>query len=887
MAADNVITYLLELEDEVSAGLRLTSKRADELEKELARLKTQLKGTSKAQKQSGNFAIVQAQGMRVAKAAVAGLTVAVTALGVGYGKMGRDAIGTAAQLEKFETRLGGLLNDMDLGKARVKELFDISARTPFQIAGLVEAETTLEAFGVNAPRVRDGVMDLAGAMGLDLVEAARGVGKALSAGAGAADVLRERGVIGMVEMQAGMAVTAMTTEQFRNALMNTLETNEKLVGGTARLAGTFSGLMSTLSDQFTGFSKQVADSQLFEAAKLVLIDILRVLGENKKRTGELAGVVGGQLTGALLGVAEHFGFIIGLGARFARLFNTFAGIGIGFNAIMSELKGAWIAFTIAVGKAGVAIKKTLGMDTEEREASVQQMERVQRGHQYEYRLLIAKNDKLKEQRKHLDDLVDGFEGTGLAVDEIRKKLADLADVEVDVTVDQADDDAIMTIVGIDKAAAKEAATAAKEAEKAAKAAAKASAQAASHIQKFNGEVWGLSKSFSETAQAMAKPKTAIQEIQSTLIEMSGAFLRAEATAKQLGPTGEAAFAQVKDGMIANLNAVSVATAAAVEQAERQAKAGAVGGAMSGAADIMGGGMGMLAGAGPVGAGAGALIGVGQQGAAAYESAIEEEAAKAAKKRQAELAKRREKAERAGFSEDELAAQGLGKEDIARAGQVTAADKAIAAEGVDRGEIMGQQVAGAVKGVIEGIRSIIKGLPSILTELIPLLLIELPTAIINSIPDMVEALIPILLFELPKALIMMVVKLVPRLFTMFFTRLIPAMIMGIGRALAKWWKAIKSFFTIGGSKQTGGFIPKTDAYLLHQGERVVPSSGAGTGTASKGLAAFAGAGTNLTINTNVVNPDSIPELSRLIDREMGANGRATVPLWGSGSAVRSI
>jgi hypothetical protein len=69
-------------------------------------------------------------------------------------------------------------------------------------------------------------------------------------------------------------------------------------------------------------------------------------------------------------------------------------------------------------------------------------------------------------------------------------------------------------------------------------------------------------------------------------------------------------------------------------------------------------------------------------------------------------------------------------------------------------------------------------------------------------------------------------------------------------------------------------------LLQQGERVVPNSGAGT-QSSSGLAAFGlgGGGANVTINTNVVDNDSIDRLGALLDEHYGSYGRNTVGIFG--------
>jgi hypothetical protein len=166
VAADNVVTYLLELEDKVSTQLKQTSKNVDKLEEDLKKLRQEQKRGAKADER-------RAQALATAKNGFLALAAAAAAAGAGMALMAAHAIKTTSNLEAFETRLGGLLGGLENGKARVRELFELSASTPFSINGLVEADAKLEAFGVNAPRVRQGVMDLAGAMGMDLVEAAQ------------------------------------------------------------------------------------------------------------------------------------------------------------------------------------------------------------------------------------------------------------------------------------------------------------------------------------------------------------------------------------------------------------------------------------------------------------------------------------------------------------------------------------------------------------------------------------------------------------------------------------------------------------------------------------------------------------------------------------------
>jgi hypothetical protein len=83
--------------------------------------------------------------------------------------------------------------------------------------------------------------------------------------------------------------------------------------------------------------------------------------------------------------------------------------------------------------------------------------------------------------------------------------------------------------------------------------------------------------------------------------------------------------------------------------------------------------------------------------------------------------------------------------------------------------------------------------------------------------------------------------------------------------------------LSGEFATGGYVDRTGLALVHQGERVIPASGAGTGTATS-MGGVGAGGVNLTINTSVVDPNAIPALVREIERTFGTFGRGTSPLF---------
>ena len=845
MAKKNVITYLLELEDKVSAELKKTSKQAEDLEAELKQLRDEQKKGKKADER-------RAQALAGLKAGFAAAAVAAAAAGAGFAAMGAHAIGTSANLEGFETRLGGLLGGLDKGKARVEELFELSAKTPFSINGLVEAEATLEAFGVNASKVRGGVMDLAGAMGMDVTEAANAVGKALAGGAGAADQLREKGVLAMVEMDAGMATAEMSADQFREALVNTLETNAKLAGGTERLAETFDGLMSTLRDQFTVFSKQVGDANLFATAKATVKAILELLGDNKEETAGFASVVGGALSKALVGVVD---------------------IAFKFAAVIMRIREGWLTVKQVVYAVAIAITEMFqsmfdGMSGiplvgDSFKSAADSMASGIASMNSNFAATADEVDKARDAQNKLlttgDNLVN-------RIGELAGEYQKAADASKNIATPKASDE-IMTMVGVDTKAVKKSAAQAKKAQK--------------ELDQFAKALERMGAGFSKQAAGTREPLKASEKLQAQLQAMANKFGEASMKAQNLGPEAVAAFDKVKGGMIASMSEMAAAIPAAQKQEQKEQRAAiaeGIGAGVSGATDIMStGGMGLLGSAGPMGGAAAGLIGMGQSGDAEYQSQVADAAKEIAAERQKEMQAEADKLKAAGASEEVLAQQGLSSEDIAAAGEVTAADTAQAEKGIDRDDVMSDMVTGAVESVIEGIKGILSALPDMISALLPVILIDLPMALLDMIPKFIEEIIPVLIFDLPAALLKMAFKLIPKLVVAIFRDIPVAIFKGFKRGFKSIWKAIKDFFSFG--FQTGGFIPKTGQYLLHQGERVVPSSGAGTGTATKGLGAFNTGGTSLTINTMTMSPDAVPDLGRLIDAELGSGGRTTVPIFG--------
>ncbi len=285
--ADATIEYLLRIRDEASQALK-------DLGDEAGAAESKLQGADKGT-QSMTASMVKATAViGAAKMAFGALKTAFTEVGINSVKVG-------AQMESYETKLTVLTGSADVAKARLEELFRIGSTTPFELDSLIEAEVNLRALGVNAEETLPLVMDFAGAMGVDLASAAVEVGRAMQFGAGAVETISGRALRAQVELRTGSDALKMSTEEFRTELIKTLTDSEGIfAGGTEKLAATFTGMVSNLSDAWFKFQKEISEAGLFEAAQDTLVLILDTLGDNAEVTSQWAKIIGGSLAQGML-----------------------------------------------------------------------------------------------------------------------------------------------------------------------------------------------------------------------------------------------------------------------------------------------------------------------------------------------------------------------------------------------------------------------------------------------------------------------------------------------------------------------------------------------------------------------------------------------------------
>ena len=96
-------------------------------------------------------------------------------------------------------------------------------------------------------------------MGTTATEAANSLGRAFAGGAGAADILRERGILNLIKTSQGLTDLSTTTlPEFRKALINAIQDpTVGIAGSTDRMSQTFEGAMSNMKDGVTRLSADI------------------------------------------------------------------------------------------------------------------------------------------------------------------------------------------------------------------------------------------------------------------------------------------------------------------------------------------------------------------------------------------------------------------------------------------------------------------------------------------------------------------------------------------------------------------------------------------------------------------------------------------------------
>jgi len=225
-------------------------------------------------------------------------------VGLGAGLVIRNLVNTGKELENLQVRLKFLLKDTNEGAKAFDNMVKFASRVPFSLEEIQRGSGILATVTDNAKDLQQMLEitgNVAAVTGLDFRTTAEQIQRSFSAGIGAADLFREKGVRNMLGFQAGATVS----------ITQTVEAFEKVFGQGGRfgkatddLARTFEGTMSMLGDKVFAFKKTLLDAGFFAELKNQFGDLDKFLEKNAEQLEKIAIEIGTNLAQATVTAAK-------------------------------------------------------------------------------------------------------------------------------------------------------------------------------------------------------------------------------------------------------------------------------------------------------------------------------------------------------------------------------------------------------------------------------------------------------------------------------------------------------------------------------------------------------------------------------------------------------
>jgi len=227
-------------------------------------------------------------------------------LGLGAGLVIRNLVSTGRELENLQVRLKFLLKDTNEGAKAFDNMVKFASKVPFSLEEIQSGSGILATVTDNATdlqKMLEITGNVAAVTGLDFRTASEQIQRSFSAGIGAADLFREKGVRNMLGFQAGAAVS----------IEETVAAFEKVFGrggrfgrATDELANTLGGTLSMIGDKIFSFKKTLLDAGFFGSLKREFGDLDKALAKNSQQIDRIAIGFGTVLAKAVQGLGKFF-----------------------------------------------------------------------------------------------------------------------------------------------------------------------------------------------------------------------------------------------------------------------------------------------------------------------------------------------------------------------------------------------------------------------------------------------------------------------------------------------------------------------------------------------------------------------------------------------------
>jgi hypothetical protein len=236
---------------------------------------------------------------------VGALIAGVLSLATGFALL-RSSLGTAAQFEDVETVLSNIFGSVEKGSIALESVTKLAEELPFAFSDLAGAAPVLATVSANLTELEENMLlaaNIAANFGIPFDQAASSLQRAFSAGAGAADVFREKGVLAAAGFEAGVSVSIDDT------VAKLKEFGTEIEGAAEKLNEKFSGAVSQTKDALTLFNAEIG-SEAMPFFQSMLTEFVNLFRTNRASADAFAKTIGGNLVGAFKAVALGGAFLI-------------------------------------------------------------------------------------------------------------------------------------------------------------------------------------------------------------------------------------------------------------------------------------------------------------------------------------------------------------------------------------------------------------------------------------------------------------------------------------------------------------------------------------------------------------------------------------------------
>jgi hypothetical protein len=272
-------------------------------------------------------------------------------LGLGTGLVIKNIVNTGKNLENLRTRLKFLLKDTNEGAKAFENMTKFASKVPFSLEQIQQGAGILATVTDNADGLQNMLKitgNVAAVTGLDFRTTAEQIQRSFSAGIGAADLFREKGVRNMLGFKAGATVS----------IEETIQAFEKVFGeggrfgkSTDELARTFEGTLSMIGDKIFNFKKVLLEAGFFDELKKQFGDLDKFLERNADDLDKIATSVGRNLAQGMIRVVQIGKDLI---PTIQKIGSGLKSILDGFMAMPEFAREIGIVGAFLLGKKGVA-----------------------------------------------------------------------------------------------------------------------------------------------------------------------------------------------------------------------------------------------------------------------------------------------------------------------------------------------------------------------------------------------------------------------------------------------------------------------------------------------------------------------------------------------------